>query len=169
MKKIILTLAAALIGVAASAQVYVGGEVGFNRDTDDNQTSFTIMPEVGYTFNENIAVGAVLGYDYTYNSGLKDNTIMFSPYLRYTFLSLGPVNVFCDLNAGIYYEKVKEGDVSDDETNAFGYLRPGISLPLNDNLSFVAHLGSLGYDGGSKDFNCSLSGNDVTFGVYYSF
>lgn len=38
MKKLFLSLIALLATVAASAQVYVGGEVGLWRNTDDNHT-----------------------------------------------------------------------------------------------------------------------------------
>ena len=44
MKKFVLSLLVALTGISASAQVYVGGEAGFWRNTDDNHTSFTIQP-----------------------------------------------------------------------------------------------------------------------------
>ena len=42
MKKFVLSLMVALMGISASAQVYVGGEAGFWRNSDENQTNFNI-------------------------------------------------------------------------------------------------------------------------------
>ena len=113
MKKLFLTLAVATIAIAASAQVYVGGQIGLYRDTDDNNTTFKILPEIGYTFNEHISVGSVIGYAYAYDSGNKVDQIEFSPYLRYTYAKLGPVQLFCDANAGFTYYKFKPKNGAD--------------------------------------------------------
>ena len=48
MKKLFLTLAVAFASLAANAQLYVGGEVGAWRNTDDNKTDFNLKPEIGY-------------------------------------------------------------------------------------------------------------------------
>lgn len=48
MRKIFMTLVALVMTVAANAQVFVGGEVGFWRNYEDNHTSFTVAPQVGY-------------------------------------------------------------------------------------------------------------------------
>ena len=157
MKKLFLTLAVATIAIAASAQVYVGGQIGLYRDTDDNNTTFKILPEIGYTFNEHISVGSVIGYAYAYDSGNKVDQIEFSPYLRYTYAKLGPVQLFCDANAGFTYYKFKPKNGADsDDTYWHAYLKPGIAVPVSDNLSFVSHIGQIGYD-------------DATIGAYYNF
>ena len=129
MKKLFLTLAVATIAIAASAQVYVGGQIGLYRDTDDNNTTFKILPEIGYTFNEHISVGSVIGYAYAYDSGNKVDQIEFSPYLRYTYAKLGPVQLFCDANAGFTYYKFKPKNGADsDDTYWHAYLKPGIAV-----------------------------------------
>ena len=53
MKKFLFTLAAAFVTLTASAQVYVGGEVGFWRNWADgaNETTFKVLPEVGYNLS----------------------------------------------------------------------------------------------------------------------
>ena len=48
MKKLFLTLAVAFASLAANAQLYVGGEVGAWRNSDDNKTDFNLKPEIGY-------------------------------------------------------------------------------------------------------------------------
>ena len=44
---------------------------------------------------------------------------------------------------------------------------PGIAIPLNESLSFVAHLGSFGYYGDTISFG--VNANNVLCGLYYSF
>lgn len=170
MKKIIITLVAAFIGVAASAQIYVGGEVFFSHNSDMKSTNFSILPEVGYNLADNMAVGAVVGYDY---NGVKDNysdgTFVLQPYFRYTFLQLGPVNVFADaqLQLGFWSNHNKVTDSKDSGTRLGIGVAPGIAIPVSDNLSFVAHVGSIGYYNDSVI--CGISGNNCVAGLYYSF
>ncbi len=61
----------AVFAMTASAQVYVGGQIGFtsssvNLDMDGTNsvsgTSFKILPEVGYKINDKWAVGIQVGY-----------------------------------------------------------------------------------------------------------
>lgn len=44
MKKILLTIAVAAASLSASAQVYLGGEVGAWRNSDKNHTSLPSIP-----------------------------------------------------------------------------------------------------------------------------
>ena len=50
MKKIYMTLVAAMFAVCASAQVYVGGNVGIASvdNGHDDETVYSLLPEVGY-------------------------------------------------------------------------------------------------------------------------
>ena len=61
----------AVFAMTASAQIYVGGQIGFstssvNADTEGSSsisgTSFKILPEVGYKLNDKWAVGIQVGY-----------------------------------------------------------------------------------------------------------
>lgn len=52
MKKIMLSLAMALVSVCASAQVYIGGTAGISSNKigdGDSKTAYTLMPEIGFT------------------------------------------------------------------------------------------------------------------------
>ena len=57
MKKIVLSVIVALIAITANAQVYVGGTFGVGSDkvetegTEVKNTTFKILPEVGYELN----------------------------------------------------------------------------------------------------------------------
>ena len=69
MKKIFMTLAAVCFAATMNAQVYVGGSLGFNAWSsqenagDRSETTFKIMPEIGYNINDSWAIGTVIGYE----------------------------------------------------------------------------------------------------------
>lgn len=176
MKKFFTMVALAAMTLTASAQVYVGGEVGLWRDYDANETSFTIKPEVGYNLSDKWGIGTVIGWDYGYSDGVKVNGLVVAPYARYTAAKFGPVNVFLDGGFGFYTYKVKDAGSS---YNAWEVgIKPGVSVNLTEKLSFVSHIGFLGYRDadkgsavkwGTNGFGFDLDGNTVTFGLYYNF
>lgn len=64
MKKIMLSLAMALVSVCASAQVYIGGTAGISSNKigdGDSKTAYTLMPEIGYEFNNKWEAGLEIG------------------------------------------------------------------------------------------------------------
>ena len=75
MKKIVLSVIVALIAITANAQVYVGGTFGVGSDkvetegTEVRNTTFKILPEVGYELSEDWSVGTVVGYEYNKSGG----------------------------------------------------------------------------------------------------
>ena len=181
MKKVMMTLVAAMITVAASAQVYVGGSLGIGSvklGANDAKTSFKIVPEIGYNINDEWAVGLAIGYqqgecklgkaDYLQETEMK--LFGVNPYVRNTFLRTKYVNVFVD--GGLTYQTIKDFG-SDFQIG----LKPGVSVNFNDKLSFVAHIGFIGYEtfspkGDGKSSNTvgvDLDGNNITFGLYWNF
>ncbi len=179
MKKFLFTLAAAFVTLTASAQVYVGGEVGFWRNWADgaNRTTFKIVPEVGYNLSEDWAIGTQIGYSYVYNHGDKTNAFIVTPYARWTFAKFDAVSLFVDGGFDFYTYKTDKGRGSDDSKNAWGIgIKPGVKVDLTDKLSFVAHAGFFGYrdaDGdtpfGENGFGVDVDGNALQFGLYYNF
>ena len=181
MKKVMMTLVAAMITVAASAQVYVGGSLGIGSvklGANDAKTSFKIVPEIGYNINDEWAVGLAIGYqegecklgkaDYLQETEMK--LFGVNPYVRNTFLRTKYVNVFVD--GGLTYQTIKDFG-SDFQIG----LKPGVAVNFNDKLSFVAHIGFIGYEtfspkGDGKSSNTvgvDLDGNNITFGLYWNF
>lgn len=188
MKKIMLTIAAALLVVAASAQTkfYVGGSLGYSSQAHDGgtqQATLTFLPEFGYVLNDNMAVGIELGYKSTnYKAGNSvDGTFRFAPYFRYTFISFGNVSLFGD--AGFSYARTSTKLGSSDNksiVNTFGVaVQPGIAYSLNEKFSLVAKFGNvLGYSSSKADaegakadttFDLLSLNNKLTFGFYYNF
>ena len=175
MKKILLTLAVAAASLTANAQVYLGGEVGAWRSSDNNHTSVTIHPEVGYKLSDKWDLGLGFGYSYNYYDGAKVHNLTVDPYARWSFVKFGPVKLFLDMGFGSNPVKVKDG--GDAEVAWRVGVMPGVSVALNEKIDFIAHTGFLGYretDGhnsayGEQGFGFNLPGNDLLFGIVYNF
>ena len=92
MKKIMMTLAAVCVAATMNAQVYVGGSLGFETTSHDGNTNsqLTLMPEIGYALDDNLAVGIAFGYGQTKESVEVNNVevsqtnkkFVINPYLR---------------------------------------------------------------------------------------
>ena len=184
MKKFMMTLAAVFVAVVASAQVYVGGSLGIASSKigdGDNVTTYKVLPEVGYSFNKDWAVGTVIGWGKGTPVNIEDesrNYFTVQPYARYTFVHSKYVNVFVDGGFGYTHynhaHRIASASVNSWEVG----LKPGIAVNLNEKLSFVAHVGFAGWKSSKADFDGAKSsdawgvdvdGNNVTFGVYYNF
>ncbi len=168
MKKIILVAVLALVAFSANAQFYVGGQVGFS--TGNNRTDFDVLPEVGYVLNETMAVGAVVGFDL---DALKDTYTDFgftlAPYFRYNLLELGPATLFVDaqLQLTFWSNKNLVADTKTNDSSVGIGVSPGLAIPFTDNLSFVAHLGRVGYY--NETFVVGVNPSNFNAGLYYSF
>lgn len=177
MKKIYMTLVAAMLAVCVNAQVYVGGNVGIASVDygDDDETVYSLLPEIGYKFNSDWAVGVMFGWS---KAGLQNvdgslgiserldtHTFEINPYVRYTFLKGKLVNVFCD--GAIGYKHYNGAD----DIYSFG-LKPGVELKL-DRFSLVAHVGFIGYEKNDNTdtsvWGMDFDGNNIMLGVYYNF
>ncbi|MBQ9363034.1 MAG: outer membrane beta-barrel protein [Bacteroidaceae bacterium] len=186
MKKIILSAIVAVASLSASAQVYLGGTVGFNSskiaDGADNVTSFTIAPEIGYMFNEKWGVGLAIGYQ-TSNGSFDANgwsaqakkseksngAFAIAPYARFVFAKTGIASFFLDGGIGMQFMNNSRGNIFQ-----VG-IRPGVKLSASEKVDFVAQLGTLGYAWASEKagkgnaFGIGVDNTAVNFGVYYNF
>ena len=170
MKKILVLAIAAFIGVAAHAQIYVGGQVGIYHNTDLEMGRLTFLPEAGYCLNENMAVGAVVGFTSDWVTDVsRDGSFVLSPYFRYSFLEIGPARIFVDAQLQLEFLSSHNliTDTHDTGTHVGVGVAPGISIPLSENLSFVGHLGQFGYYNETLTFG--VNANNVLCGLYYSF
>ena len=180
MKKLFSLIAVAFVAMSVNAQVYVGGSLGIDAWSsqknagDRSETTFSILPEVGYNLNDEWAVGTVIGYvsdKWTGVNGISESAFTFNPYARYTYLKAGKVSLFVD--GGVDFTTASKADWNE---LAIG-LKPGLAVSLSDNISFVSHLGFIGYDVYNPDgddnniskFGLDLSGNNLTFGLYFNF
>lgn len=178
MKKLMLVAAMMVAAISASAQIYVGGSLGFEstkaNENADNLTTFAIEPEAGYNLNENWAVGVQLGYaskDKSKNEKVSAFTI--APYARYTFAKSGIASFFVD--GGIQYASLG----SDAKGSIFGLgFRPGVKIAASNKVDLVAKLGFLGYQSANEDaqasgfdkdkIGLSVNGTALEFGLYFN-
>ena len=179
MKKFYMTLVAMFVAVAASAQVYVGGNVGIastDNGDDDDVTTYKFLPEIGYNINQDWAIGASFGWakgsldfdDDTYSA----HTFEINPYVRYTFLHNKIVDVFCD--GGFGYKHTRAGRVKANTWNV-GF-KPGVALKL-DKFSLVAHVGFVGWkqtkiedtDIKTTTWGVNFDNTDLSLGLFYNF
>lgn len=173
-----MTFVAAIMAVSASAQVYVGGNVGIasvDPGDGDSETVFSLLPEVGYSFDSEWAAGVAFGWS---KGALSQNDLSYGALSRRTF----------EVNPYIRYSAFKGKVVTAFIDGAFGYrhyngagnswsigLKPGVAVNV-DKFSFVAHVGFVGYrnykpKGGdaSSVWGVDLDGNNISLGVYYNF
>lgn len=197
MKKVIAIAAiaaATVCGTAAAGNGYIGGSIGFmhesgnvslfNESVRATTNSFTILPELGYNFNNRWAIGTTIGYEYKHFNGFDTDSHMFefNPYARFTFFrtSNNLVQLFVDGGAGIGLGSIDYGDDYDAKTGVIWNVgfRPGVAFNFTDSFSMVAHLGFIGYEGANRRaYNAGynrkggimLDGNNVTLGFYYNF
>ncbi|MDE5567967.1 MAG: porin family protein [Muribaculaceae bacterium] len=182
MKKLFLAFVMAVISLSVSAQCYIGGSFGLDRNTDENTTNFTISPEVGYNLNSKWAVGGVLGYVHNYNQGLSVNAFAINPYARFTYFRSANnlVNLFVDGGFDVAFGKARYDGESLDETIIpfnIGF-KPGVAFNLTEKFTLVAHFGFLGYSGGNDDakdagytehFGFDFSSMNLNIGFYINF
>jgi hypothetical protein len=177
MKKIILsaifTMAIAFSANAQDYKWFLGGKAGFSSGKQESvkTTHFTFAPEVGYRFSDNFAFATYLEYRHLTEKKNKTKAtskgIVIGPYLRYTFLKSGIVNIFVDGCAAFGLSDLKGFEAG---------FRPGIAIDLTKRLSVVANFGFMGYNNGKdvgrnyygKGFNIDLSGYQSSIGFYLS-
>ena len=161
------------MAISANAQVYVGGGVGIastSYDGGDDVTTFKFVPEVGYTFDDEWAAGVAFGWEGA-SKGVK--TVSVNPYARFTFFKSNVVSVFLDGGLGYAHTYGNGNDLDEFSVG----LKPGVAVSLNNHLSFVTHIGFLGYENAKNNntdvkvdsWGLDLDGRNITFGLYYSF
>ncbi|NPD91333.1 porin family protein [Xylanibacter muris] len=196
MKKLMLMIAFMAVTFSASAQVYIGGGIGFNsykpyhheKADVDTKTTINLVPEIGYKLDDNMSIGLMLGYGHSKEGDLKNDVFAIEPYIRYTFVKWNKVSLFGEASFG--YAHLKETKTYNDEDTGKEYsesekasewgigVRPGIAIDLTDKLTLLTRVGYLGYtsykpDGdnikASSEFDFNLNGENLKFSLIYNF
>lgn len=175
MKKCIILTLTVLCSLAANAQVWVGGALGYenSKDEGNKNTTTTIAPTIGYELSEKWSVGlefSMLSTDSETESPLSNGHVMHRnskpksftvmPFVRYTYAQVGKVSFYIDGGVGYGQEKVSstysvEGPYASDyyapnngerkDTNFQISFRPGVKYAISDHLELESHLGNIGY------------------------
>lgn len=171
MKKLFVLFVMVVSAMNTSAQIYVGGSFGIgNKKVEGEKATivYKFLPEVGYNVDENFAFGATFGWE-----GAEDKvkTVSVNPYARYTFLHGKYINAFVDGTVGYGHVYGKGNDVD----LFYGGVKPGVSVNLTGNFSFVTHIGFIGYEQESihnrkiKSWGANFDTKNIVFGLYYNF
>lgn len=183
MKKTLAVAMLMFVGLAARAQFYAGGTVGWYHSFDEHRSGGALLPEGGYQVDEHWTAGLTMGYINDRSTRVKEDptvadensrtkAFILEPYARYTVFDFGRVSVFVDGVLGLATSKTS----SDSESRGSMRLgvRPGASVKLGKHFSFVTHVGFLGY-GDSRPrlfkngYGFDFEGGNVSFGAYYNF
>lgn len=168
MKKIMMTLATLFVAACASAQVYIGGGVGFANTSYDHDSKFSwkIAPEVGFQLDKKWDAGISLGY-----SGVEDKEKVFevAPYVRYTACSAKIVDFFIEGTIGYEHHDLQHSS-SDYDVWEVG-LKPGLKVNLSNHVAFVTKIGFFGYQrvDEANTWGVNLDGRNILFGINYKF
>ena len=177
MKKIMLSLAMALVSVCASAQVYIGGTAGISSNKigdGDSKTAYTLMPEIGYEFNNKweagLEIGIKKGEVCELHAVPEATTFIVAPYVRYTAVETKLVNLFVEGTIG--YGSVSKGGGDSYEVG----IKPGLAVKLTKHVEFISKIGFLGYRGyspehgeSSSTFGVDVDASNISFGAIYKF
>ena len=173
MKKLVLTVIIVITTItgmnAQSYKWWAGGRTSLW--IEDNRTSFSVAPEVGYHLTSNLTIATSLAYHairIDNSDGLTPDVSGFvvNPYIRYTFVKRGILLGFVD--GGM------EFGVGDFDGVQIGF-KPGIALLLSDRITAATQFGFIGYNDGngiagrSKGVGFDLSGYCSTIAFFYSF
>ncbi len=174
MKKIYAIAVVAMMTITANAQVFVGGGASFSSvkatEKADATKTTSIVPEIGYNFNDQWTAGVNLGFA-SVKTGDADakNAFGVGAYGRYHFCQAGPLKVFAEVGAD-YTTYNKDGG-----NNFSVAFRPGLTYYLADNWSLTAKTGLIGYSkdsskrGGGSAFTAGSDNTDLQFSLYYTF
>ena len=149
MKKKIIALVALLacFAMGASAQVYVGGSLGFTSSKlstgghDQDGSSFKLLPEIGYQLDQDISIGVQIGYSHGYAA----------------FGSLTVTDIKAAMNTGIStMMDIYEDDYKLNSFTFAPYVRYTFARYGQVNLFFE---GSVGYSNVKSDDTPNTNGN----------
>ncbi len=174
----VFLLVALFVSVASNAQVWIGGSLGLDvvkPDLVDSKTitTFSIAPEVGYSYNKRFDVAISLSENLLNFDNETAHMITVEPYIRWTFANSDKVSFFVEGGFGVGYAEFADGEILDDSQIKFyiGF-RPGVKFVMSDKVGLVAKLGFIGYqkvENAYEAFGFNVNNNSLSLGIYYNF
>lgn len=165
MKKLLLSLVAvSALAFSTQAQtekgkIIVGGNATFNTNKSDadgakSNTSFKIVPSVGYFVSDNIAVGTGVGYSYDKEVGKFENqAFVVSPFGRYyanlseSFKFFGQLSVPMEFGTAKAVDAAgKVGEKVGTSTNIGVALSPGFAFYPTKRIGIEFGINGLSYN-----------------------
>jgi outer membrane protein len=119
----------------------VGGNIGFSmhsvEDSENDQTTFTFRPNLGYFFIDQLYTGIQLQYIHQSAGDYSSNSYGIGPEVRYYFI-LDKINPFLGLR--YTYNKGTAGDENIEITNTWFTMSAGIDYFVTDFFALEASL-----------------------------
>ena len=170
MKKLVLTFVTVLASVfSLQAQIWLGGSVKARMGNKEAKT-FTIAPDVGYSFsNTPFSIACSLEYGGTISKDEPySHSLTVSPYFRYDICDIDEhFTLFVDLSTDIDVLEFSSFDVG---------LSPGVTFDVSEHWSAEFSIGLLEYDWervpGEKpkqSFKIDFKALAPSFGLCYNF
>jgi hypothetical protein len=171
--------------ISLNAQVFIGGNFGFNATNDKtiygNTTSnyrLNLSPVLGKFLSEKVATGFALDITLSGNTygvdpetKTKSYSLGGSLFLRYYAIKWDKFSVFGQGNVGLAFSNssTKTGGSTTDEpksTRVYFSVYPGLSYDINDKLSLQTTLNILSF-GYSYETTNSGTAKDNTSNFYF--
>jgi outer membrane protein len=119
----------------------VGGNIGFStysvEDSENDQTTFTFMPNLGYFFIDQLYTGIQLQYIHQSVGDYSSNSYGIGPEVRYYFI-VDKINPFLGLR--YTYNKGTAGDDDIEITNTQFTMSGGVDYFVTDFFALEASL-----------------------------
>lgn len=156
----------------AEGDIALSGSLNYSTTSQDDvkDSSFGVMPQIGYFFNENLQGGLSLGYmSNTAEANdidiFDESTIMAGAFLKYFCMPEKRFSPYASL--GINYMSTDDG-LNDVKFNGFGIgVGLGANFFLNDDWALTTSVGALSYTSEKADFDGAEARN--TFGLDLDF
>jgi hypothetical protein len=169
MKKTIFSLVAALFMAGSmSAQIFVGGSIGFGTNSSSTSVggtsndgpssyNFGLSPYGGFYLNDDLAVGSYIGFNVSGGSNNQSpettwsrSTFNITPFVRYRLLDISNLNIFGQGQLGLGFggSSNSSGGVTVDGPSVFDFsmaVRPGISYDFSESVAIEAFIGGISF------------------------
>ena len=165
---LILLLTLSFFCISLNAQVFVGGNIGFNtgkqKSLDGSVTTgkgsnfnLDLSPNVGKFLSEKVAVGIALDISFSQNTDgvstettTKSSSIGASPFLRYYAVKWNKLALYGQGNLGfdLSNSTVTTGGSTSDgpkQTSLYLTFSPGLSYDVTEKLSLITSINILNF------------------------
>lgn len=192
MKKLFITIAFVAASMIASAQLFVGGNIGMGvgfgkfKSSDSEETApktlvLEVAPTLGFMFSEEMGVGLDIMFRMNQISSASNTTkttsFGFAPFFRYAFAEINSLKFYADAKFNYLRtdgsNTVNERETTYPKTTEIGFgIIPGVQYYLTDNIfmNCTLNIFGLGFQTEKTDFseNSTKTSTTVAFGVNYA-
>ena len=152
-------------------QKTIGGAIGFDKDEKGGveTTQFDIAPKIGYFLEDDIEIGASLGYSYTKVNGNKTDGFGVIPYARKYWMPEARFMPFAQGDVSLGWADNGSGSNFEWGVN----FRPGFMYRFSKRVAFDTTVGRIGYNDNVGDNNNNygirFDLSDINLGVVIFF